>query len=231
MTTATVANPARPASVANAVLTGSAVFWWFMAALGQWMFFYYIVAFYGPSSLAGNFSAWNKGRAGMFFRGYVPGDTAGNLAFGVHALLAGYVAFGGAIQLIPQIRTYAPYFHRWNGRVFLVTALGLSATGLYMVWVRGVSQTTLHSIFLSLNAALIILFGGLAWRSVLIYSRKRNTALCLLEPHKSRLAANAVSDARRSSNNHVLLLAMRAKLDACYGESPRNLIGDELRMC
>ena len=112
MTPAIVATPVRPASAANAVLPGSAVFWWFIAALRQWTFFYDSVAFYGSSPLAGNFTPRNKGRAGMFFRGYVPSDTAGNLAFGVHALLARYVAFGVPIQLISKMRKYAPNFHR-----------------------------------------------------------------------------------------------------------------------
>ncbi len=163
MTTANVKPPAR----AGAILAGSAAVWWFAAFLGQWAFFSYIVAFYGPATLAGNFAAWNKGKAGMFFRGYVPGDRAGNLAFGLHALLAAYVAFGGALQLVPQLRNHAPALHRWNGRLFLATALGLSLTGLYMVWVRGVSESTRHSAIISLNAALIIVFAGLALRSAL----------------------------------------------------------------
>jgi hypothetical protein len=82
-------------------------------------------------------------------------------------LLAGYIAFGGAIQLIPKMRTIIPTFHRWNGRVFLVTALGLSVTGLYMVWVRGATLNMVGAVANSLNAALIMLFAGLAWRSAL----------------------------------------------------------------
>jgi hypothetical protein len=114
VTSATVATPVQPASAANAVLTGSAVFRCFMAALGQWSFFYF-VAFYGPLSLPGNFAAWNKGRVRVSVRSYAPGDTAGNLAFGVHALLARYVPFGGAA--IPQLRNYAPNFYRRNAFV------------------------------------------------------------------------------------------------------------------
>ena len=33
---------------------------------------------------------------------------------------------------VPQIRTHMPSFHRWNGRLFLTTAAGLSLTGLYI---------------------------------------------------------------------------------------------------
>jgi uncharacterized membrane protein len=80
-------------------------------------------------------------------------------------LLAAVIAFGGAIQLIPQIRTRAISVHRWIGRVFLGTALGLSVSGLYMEWVRGDRGS--DALAITLNAVLIILFVALAWRSVL----------------------------------------------------------------
>jgi hypothetical protein len=97
--------------------------------------------------------------------GYVAGDTAGNLSFAAHALLVAVIAFGGTLQLMPQIRARAPWFHRWNGRLFLSTALGVSATGLYMEWVRGDRPNLLSAIAISLNAALIIALAILAWRS------------------------------------------------------------------
>jgi hypothetical protein len=136
---------------------------WFLAALaGQWLFFYYIALFYGSSTLSGNFQGWTRNHA--LVKGYVPGDTAGNLAFGAHALLAGYMALGGVLQLVPLVRNRFPAFHRWNGRVFLATALVLSLTGLYMVWVRGATANLTGAAAISGNAALIVLFAGLAWR-------------------------------------------------------------------
>lgn len=56
-------------------------------------------------------------------------------------------------------------FHRWNGRLFLLTSLGVSVTGLYMVWMRGATQSLLGAVGVSLNAVLIMLFVPLAWRS------------------------------------------------------------------
>jgi Predicted membrane protein (DUF2306) len=153
----------EPAPAAVRALTASAAFWFAVAALGQWVFVYYIAVFYGASSLSGDFAAWRRNT--HLIKGYVPGDTIGNLAFAAHALLAGYVAFGGAIQLIPAIRARAPALHRWNGRVFLGTALGLSLTGLYMVWGRGAAFDLVAAGAISLNAALIVVFGGLAWRA------------------------------------------------------------------
>src|SRR5258708_6906702 len=103
-------------SVADNVLNAAAVFWFFAAVIGQWAFMYYIVAFYGPSTFTGNFQAWTKNT--FLRKSYVAGDTAGNVTFAAHALLAAVIAFGGAIQLIPQIRTRAISVHRWIERVF-----------------------------------------------------------------------------------------------------------------
>jgi hypothetical protein len=75
------------------------------------------------------------------------------------------MAFGGAIQLIPQIRTRAASVHRSNGRLFLLTALGLSVSGLYMEWVRGARVNMVNAVATSLNGVLIIAFAALAWRS------------------------------------------------------------------
>ncbi len=150
---------------ADTALKAAAGFWFLVAVIGQWAFLYYIVAFYGPSTLQGNFQAWLKNT--FLFKGYVAGDTPGNLAFAAHALLAAVIAFGGALQLIPQIRARAISVHRWNGRLFLLTALAVSVSGLYMEWVRGASANMVGAVGISINVVLIILFAGLAWRSAL----------------------------------------------------------------
>ncbi len=150
-------------SIADSALKAAARFWFLVAVIGQWAFMYYILAFYGPSTVKGNFQAWTKHP--FLNMSYVAGDIVGNLAFAAHVLLAAVIAFGGAIQLIPQIRTRAISVHRWIGRVFFVTALGLSASGLYMEWVRGDRFNMVGAVAISINAVLIILFCCLAWRS------------------------------------------------------------------
>jgi len=152
-------------STADTALRGAARLWFVTAVIGQWFFLYYLLVFYGPSTLTGDFQAWTRNR--LLFKGYVAGDTAGNLAFAAHALLAAVIAFGGALQIVPQIRARALAFHRWNGRVFLVTAVGLSLSGLYMVWVRGANPSVVGKVSTSLNAVLILAFAALAWRAAL----------------------------------------------------------------
>jgi hypothetical protein len=146
-------------SVANGALKTSAVLWFLVAAAGQWLFVVYIVGFFGPSTLTGNFEAWDKNK--MLFHGYVAGDTAGNLAFAAHVLMAAVVTFGGTLQLIPQIRSRALWFHRWNGRVFIFTAFAISLAGLFLHFTRGhPSASGLGAI--TLNAVLIMFCAGQA---------------------------------------------------------------------
>ena len=47
-------------SFADTALKAAAGFWFLVAVIGQWAFLYYIVAFYGTSTLQGNFEAWSK---------------------------------------------------------------------------------------------------------------------------------------------------------------------------
>lgn len=169
MTATGMRNGVTNRTVADTLLRNAAAFWLFAALAGQWAFLYYIAAFYGTSTFSGNFEMWNR-LAALGRTPYVAGDMGGNIAFAAHALGAGIVAFGGALQLIPQVRHHAPRFHRWNGRVFLVTVIALSLSGFYLVWVRGTSPSTIDGISTSINGLLILTFAALAYH----YARARN---------------------------------------------------------
>lgn len=164
-TAETTASP-QPTNFAEAALRGAGAFWLIVALLGQWAFFYYIAAFYGTSTISGDFEVWNRLKA-IGRTPFVAGDTAGNLAYAAHALGAGIIAFGGALQLIPQIRARAPAFHRWNGRIFLLTVTGLSVSGFYLVWVRNTSPSLTDAISTTINGVLILTFAGLALRTAM----------------------------------------------------------------
>jgi len=148
---------------ADAALNAAARLWFATALLGQWTFLYYIAGFYDVATLRGDFALWNKNT--HLLRGYVAGDTAGNLAFAAHVLLAAIVTFGGTLQLLSQSRTQFHLVHRWNGRLFLTTAITGAVTGLYMIWVRGGRANLVAGVATSLDAVLIISFALLAWRA------------------------------------------------------------------
>lgn len=171
---------------ADRALGTAAGLWFFVTVVGQWAFLYYIIAFYATSIVSGNLEAWNRNP--FLFKGYVAGDLLGNTAFAAHVLLAAVIAFGGALQLIPQIRARAIGIHRWNGRLFLTVAVVASVTGLYMVWVRDATVHAVNSAAISLNAGLIILFAGQAWRAV----RSRDIASHRRWAIRTFLAANGV---------------------------------------
>lgn len=142
----------------------AATLWLVLAIFGQWAFFAYIAAFYGGSVLHGDFEVWNRLQA-LGRAPYVEGDTRGNVAFLAHALGAGLVALCGALQLVTAVRRRAPRFHRWNGRLFLMTVVALTVSGFYLEWVRDDPPRQLGDWATSLNGILILGFAALAYRA------------------------------------------------------------------
>ena len=155
-----VLSSARPAFTAATALRSAAAFWLLIAALGQVIFVVYIVSFYGGSTVRGDFAAWNK----VLPHGYSAGDSIGNAALAGHMLFAAIITLGGLLQLISQIRTLAPRFHRWNGRVYLTTAVAGTLTGIYLVWFRGAPGDVMQQIGITINGVLIILCALMAVR-------------------------------------------------------------------
>lgn len=151
---------------ASAPADASAMFWaaraWFgIAIAGQLFFVAYLMSFYGGAALRGDFAGWNR----VLAKGYVPGDSVGNLVLGLHLLFAVVIIVGGALQFTAPIRRRWPWFHRWVGRMYMTSALILSLGGLGLIWIRGgaVGDTAQHAA-VSLNAVLIFVFALWAWR-------------------------------------------------------------------
>jgi len=163
MATALWASRSTPQSLTDSALKAAVGLWFATVAVGQAAFLYHVLAFYSPSTLSEHFEAWAKNPDPI--KGYVAG--VGNLFFAIHVVLAAIMTFGGAPQLIPQIRSLAPSFHRWNGRIFLGAATAASLAGFYTVWFRGASLDLVGALASSLNVVLVIAFGLLAWRAVL----------------------------------------------------------------
>jgi uncharacterized membrane protein len=143
-------------SFADTTLRASAAFWFAVAAFGQWLFVLFIVGFYAVPTLTGNFEAWDKNT--FMTHGYVAGDTAGNLAFALHVMMAAVITAGGTLQLIPRIRARAIWFHRLNGRVFIFTAFAISLAGLFLNATRGAG--TFAHIPITINAVLLMFCAG-----------------------------------------------------------------------
>ena len=156
-TNKTEAQKRSPAKLANKSLKYTTVFWFVTTLVGQWFFFYYIMAFYGFSVINDNMELWNRWEV-MGSTPYHVGDFSGNLAFAAHAIGAGIVAFGGALQLIPKIRNSFPKFHKINGYVYLTTVFCLAISGFYLVWIRDPDPVDLSGIGTTINGFLILGF-------------------------------------------------------------------------
>jgi Predicted membrane protein (DUF2306) len=154
----------------NSTRTGSAKalklaanLWFAVAFSGLCVFGYYIFVVYGKTAFQGNWQGWNK----VMTRGYTAGDTVGNSAIVLHLLFAFLLTLGGIIQLIPQIRRHAPTLHRWNGRLFLLSACVASIAGFYLIWVRGTVGDWVQHTGTTLNGLLIVVCAAMALRYAL----------------------------------------------------------------
>ncbi|MBO9661442.1 MAG: DUF2306 domain-containing protein [Dokdonella sp.] len=138
----------------------TAAFWFAVAALGQLIFATYIAGFYGRATLGGHPEWWNQ----VMPHGYVAGDRFFNGVLGLHLAFAFLITLGGLLQLLPALRRTLPAFHRWTGRVYVVSAALMAIGGLTMVWGRGAVGDFPQHLAISLNAVLILTCAALAWR-------------------------------------------------------------------
>lgn len=146
--------------IAKKALSAAAGFWFLVAAVGQFIFVYYIAVFYGGTALRGDFDAWTK----ALIHGIIPDDLIGNIAVFAHILLSFVITAGGILQLVPAVRTRFPSFHRWNGRVYMATAFLISIGGIYMILSRGTIGGISQHIAICINAVLIMIFAATALR-------------------------------------------------------------------
>ncbi len=178
MTDTLAARPPGRRTFPDAALNAAATLWFWVTLAGQWTFLYFIAAFYGLSTVSGNFADWNRNP--FLSHGYIAGDTMGNFAFAGHVLMAMVVVLGGTLQLVAQVRRRAVWLHRWNGRIFLMMAMLVAVTGLVMDVKREIALEGLASNFaISFNGVLVLVLGTLTWRTAAArnYASHRRWAL------------------------------------------------------
>lgn len=162
---AAAASPKRRSlsGLADTALKAAVRFWFGVTVIGQLFFASAVAIFYGLTAARGDLPAWNKSMT----HGYIPGDRVGNTAVAIHLISAVIIILSGAVQIVPQVRNRFPVFHRWNGRIYMVTAFSISLAGLYMMWVRGTIGGLAPHLAQSLDAVLIMLCAVMALRYAL----------------------------------------------------------------
>lgn len=159
MNTIVVPRDSARHSFADGALLAAARLWFVVAVAGQWMFAYYIAVRYGGSAVQGNVEALTH-----LPHGYEAGNTIGNATLFGHLLFAATITFGGPLQLIPQLRARWPAVHRWLGRTYIVTALIMGFTGLYLILSgRTLIGDASQHLAITINGVLIILCAAMAW--------------------------------------------------------------------
>ncbi len=171
MTTQSISTPWwQSDSLPQKVLNGSAKFWFSTVLVGQAIFSYYIVMLYYMATVNQDLERFNKVMPG----GHIEGDSLGNIAVVVHVLFAAIITVGGLMQLMPIIRSKWPAIHRWNGRLYVTTAMIMSLSGMFMVITRTekIVGGLTGQVAIMINGAIIVLCAVMAFK----YARMRKIA-------------------------------------------------------
>ena len=113
-----------------------------VALLGQAVFAAYIALTYGR----------------FLTNGYIAGDPIGNALLYLHLGLAFLITVAAGAQFVPVIRRAVPALHRWNGRVYMTTALVISAAAIVLKLSRELHESAFMTAGLVLNGLLIFAF-------------------------------------------------------------------------
>lgn len=162
MSTNTITQPSNSnLAKSKKLLNISTKIWFVVAVIGQWLFVYYIAMFYGKTALQGDFESWDNALMSKLSEA----SLMANIFFGAHIFLAFIITAGGPLQLIPKLQTRFKIFHRWNGRLYILTAVIISITGLVLLNLREILGGGTAQFGQSINASFIMICAILAWRT------------------------------------------------------------------
>ncbi|MEZ5938847.1 MAG: DUF2306 domain-containing protein [Hyphomonadaceae bacterium] len=148
----TVAEDIRPPRwTADAVRISSVALvaaMWISSAI----FGFYILAFYGGAIPADALEDWNV-TLPKLYETNTPGASAG---IGLHFFAGAVLLTLGPLQLIAAIRSRAPAFHRWVGRIYALAAFLAGVGGLTFIALKGTVGGPVMSIAFAAYGALMI---------------------------------------------------------------------------
>lgn len=105
----------------------SATVWFSMSVWGIWISIFYTKA-----------AAFNWNNFNIVFPDmYTKESPVASFAIAFHLIGAAFMAVAGAFQLVKYIRKTYPVFHRWVGRIYIVSSLIASIGGLVFIFAKG----------------------------------------------------------------------------------------------
>jgi Predicted membrane protein (DUF2306) len=119
------------------------------------LFGLYILAFYASSLYSGHLERWNNILGGLYQKG---SDTA-TTSIGLHFATGAVILLLGSIQLIEAIRVRYPVFHRWIGRIYVLSSVLAAIGGLIFIVVKGTIGGLVMNIGFSLYGLLMLISG------------------------------------------------------------------------
>lgn len=133
------------------LLQGSAVglvaaSWISASAFGLYIFGFYIAAIH-----SGRMPHWNDNLPGL----YDPNHRAALVAMAAHLVAGAIILLLGPIQFITRLRHRWPAFHRWTGRLYVLTSAIAGAGGLIFIAVNGTIGGVPMSVGFALYGALV----------------------------------------------------------------------------
>ena len=117
------------------------------------LFGLYILAFYASSLYTGNLERWNNLLEGL----YEKGSGTATAGIGLHFAAGAIILMLGSIQLIGAIRERNPLFHRWVGRLYVLSSLLAAIGGLMFIVVKGTIGGLVMNIGFSLYGLLMLI--------------------------------------------------------------------------
>lgn len=177
-------NAVRRLQLARKIMSASVKSWAIVLVLCQLIFILYLIFAYASPSLLGNIEAWN----GNSTEAYIADDPLGNIAFGMHVLLALVMITGGPLQFVSKIRNKYRAFHRFNGRLYVSLAMLVSIVGIYLIWSRGTVGDTLMHGLTTLSGLIILLCGFFTYKRAV----QRNIVQHQIWATRLFIAANGV---------------------------------------
>ena len=121
----------------------------------------YILGFYLASYLMGNLENWNLGTLPGL---YDSQNTKSTFGMGLHFAAGGLILVLGCIQLLQSVRINYPAWHRWIGRIYVVSCLATAIGGIFFILFKGTVGGLSMDIGFGFYGVLMFISAILTWK-------------------------------------------------------------------